>query len=274
MGKSLVNPDLKVGVMYPAGTLLGEEGTLMVSGGSYTYNNGTHVHFMLSKDGTDSCASAIDPSPYVGVNLNATNGSSAYYGEPLLQLYGLSGARPVVDLAFVIDTTGSMGPYITSVQTAAVAILGKVLTDADAEVAVVDYKDYYSGCASDGYAARVDQDFTSDSAALTGAIMALTAYGGCDTPESVYSGLLTALNLKWPQWPGVQKSIILMGDAPPHDPEPVTGYTLSSVVDAAKAVDPASVYTVAVTPTSASSRPTREASIARCQARMTSSTAS
>lgn len=38
----------------------------------------------------------------------------------------------------------------------------------------------------------------------------------------------------------------MLGDAPPHDPEPVTGLTAAEVIDAALAVDPAEVYPVLV----------------------------
>lgn len=65
---------------------------------------------------------------------------------------------------------------------------------------------------------------------------------GGDTPESMYSGAMTALNLPWR--PGVRK-VIIIGDAPGKDPEPVTGFTLAAVQAKALAVDPAQIYAVA-----------------------------
>ena len=51
-------------------------------------------------------------------------------------------------------------------------------------------------------------------------------------------------NIGWRD--GVTKVVINMGDAPPHDPEPFTGYTVASVVAAALAVDPAIIYPVVI----------------------------
>jgi hypothetical protein len=147
-----------------------------------------------------------------------------------------------VDLVFAIDTTGSMAPYIDGVKAAATSIVKSVLAKSDARIAVVDYRDLYSSCPQDGYAARVDLPFSTSKSSILGKINALAIGNGCDTPESVYSGLMKAIGLDWRA--GSKKAIILMGDAPPHDPEPVTGYTLSSVVAAAEAVDPANIYAV------------------------------
>jgi hypothetical protein len=135
-----------------------------------------------------------------------------------------------VDLAFVVDTTGSMWDDIAAVKAAATDITNLLLQgDVDARIAVVDYKD-----AGDVYQSRVDIGFTNDAASVVGAINSLSASGGGDTPESVYSGAMTALGLGF-RADVDKKAIIIMGDAPAHDPEPVTGYTSSSVLDAASA---------------------------------------
>jgi Mg-chelatase subunit ChlD len=155
---------------------------------------------------------------------------------------GGGGGRPKVDLVFAIDTTGSMWPYINGVKVAARGIAAGLFRLADARVALVDYKDLYASCPSDGYAARLDLPFSTDGAAFSAAVASLGAGGGCDFPESVYSGLMTAIRLPWRD--GVTKAIIVMGDAPPHDPEPTTGFTRSSVSKAAIAVDPAAIYSI------------------------------
>lgn len=171
----------------------------------------------------------------------------ARYGDRTgkLLINALTQDVPKVDLVFVIDTTGSMGPYIDGVKTQASATVDK-LTDpdhpVDYRIAVVDYKDLYSGCPSDGYASQVDLGFSTDKSAILAAINGLSASGGCDTPESVYSGLMSAINLPWRN--GVSKAVIQLGDAPPHDPEPTTGFTATSVANAAIAVDPAAVYPI------------------------------
>ncbi|WP_433064934.1 peptidoglycan DD-metalloendopeptidase family protein [Dactylosporangium sp. CS-033363] len=171
-----------------------------------------------------------------GHKFTATSDGTACAGAP-----GGGTGKPKVDLVFAIDTTGSMGPYIGGVSASARSITAGLFSKADARVALVDYKDLHA-CASDGYAARVDLPFATDPAAFDTAVGKLTAEGGCDTPESIYSGLMAAIGLPWRD--GVKKAIILMGDAPPHDPEPVTGLTLAKVTAAAKAVDPATIYAI------------------------------
>jgi hypothetical protein len=169
-------------------------------------------------------------------SFNTTSAGIAFYSRQVTQT--TAGA----DLVFAIDTTGSMVPYIAAVQTASAKLVDQVMASGNARIAVVEYRDLYSGCPDDGFASRVDLGFSTDKAAILAAINGLVASGGCDTPESVYSGLMSAIGLPWRN--GVTKSIVLAGDAPPHDPEPVTGYTLASVVAAAKAVDPANVYAI------------------------------
>jgi hypothetical protein len=110
-------------------------------------------------------------------------------------------------------------------------------------MAVVSFRDHpeHTGDSSD-YPSRVDQDFTSDAAAVKAAVGTLEANGGGDGPESAYSGLTAALNLDWR--PGVKKHVIVFTDVHAHDPEPVTGLTADDVVAHAAAIDPAVINLV------------------------------
>lgn len=141
---------------------------------------------------------------------------------------------PKLDLVFVIDTTGSMWDDLASVKASASTIIDTIAASgADYRIALVDFKDHPVspyGQAGD-YPSRLDLNFSTDKAATISAINALSAGGGGDWPESVFSGLMQAINLSWRA--DASKAIILMGDAPPHDPEPVTGYTQASVTAAA-----------------------------------------
>lgn len=148
---------------------------------------------------------------------------------------------PAIDVVVVMDTTGSMGSAIYGAKQVAINYIDDLANQGiDYRAAVVEYKDKRY----DPYASRLDLNFTTDQTAIFNAINALSAYGGGDIPEDVYSGLITAINLSWRD--GAKKVILLMGDAGPNDPEPGTGYTLSSVVNAANAVDPASIYAIRV----------------------------
>src|SRR5690606_21419557 len=95
---------------------------------------------------------------------------------------------------------------------------------------LVDYRDhpvYPHGDPGD-WPALVRHPFTDDLGQVVGGLGELTTGGGADTPEAVYSGIVAALDLDWRA--DAVGAVVVMGDAPAHDPEPVTGYTLSDVV--------------------------------------------
>ncbi len=142
-----------------------------------------------------------------------------------------SGAGPA-DLMFAIDTTGSMTPYLT-------AAVDSAKTTADAlraatpraRVGLVEYRDH-----GDGYVARTVVALTDDFASFESGLRGLAAGGGGDTPEAVYTGLVTALGADWDR--SASRALIVLGDAPAHDPEPVTGLTASAVAEIAKGIAP------------------------------------
>jgi alpha-tubulin suppressor-like RCC1 family protein/lysophospholipase L1-like esterase len=151
-----------------------------------------------------------------------------------------------VDVVFVIDATGSMSDDIAAVRAVASDLVDLVDESTSSyRFAVVTYRDWpeYTGDPTD-YPSSLELDFTDDKSSIVSAINAIEVDGGGDTPESVYSGILKGLSLDWRT--GVQKVIVQMGDAPPHDPEPVLGFTADTVVQTAQAVDPAQVYVVNV----------------------------
>jgi VCBS repeat-containing protein len=157
---------------------------------------------------------------------------------------GTAGTGGSLDLAFVIDTTGSMGSTIDAVKSQVDAVADQLAASTSSyRIAVTSFRDQpsYTGDPND-YASRVDQPFTTDTGAIKTAVDGLTASGGGDTPESAYSGIEAAIGLPWR--PGVKKEIIVFTDAPPHDPEPISGLTASKVVSDALAVDPAVVNVV------------------------------
>ncbi|HNI35875.1 MAG: cutinase family protein [Microthrixaceae bacterium] len=146
-----------------------------------------------------------------------------------------------LDLAFVVDTTGSMGSSIASVQGQVKSIADSLrASSVDFRLALVEYKDL-----GDPFVARTVRAFSPDVDSFKAGVDTLVASGGGDLPESVYGGLMEAIaNNAWRD--GVKKGIVLLGDAPPHDPDLAYGYTRQTVLDAAFALDPASIYGVAV----------------------------
>ncbi|HVY10619.1 MAG TPA: cutinase family protein [Mycobacteriales bacterium] len=150
-----------------------------------------------------------------------------------------------LDVAFAIDSTGSMGDIIDSVKddvTNLAATLRNV--DPDLRVGLVDFKDAepYSGSDEDPYQARVDLPFSSDLDAFNTAVDGLSAQGGGDDPESINTGMMTALGLSWRN--GAHKELIAITDTDGHDVDPITGYTVSDVIKEARALDPVVINAV------------------------------
>lgn len=151
------------------------------------------------------------------------------------------------DLVFVIDTTSSMSDSIDAVKADATHLIDRLTArDPGARLGIVLYKDYPDQ--DSAYVARTLLPFTTDAAAAIAAIGRITVAGGGDLEEAMFSGIEMAINGTGGlgAWRGgdVQKQIIVMGDAPPHDPEPNTGYTEASVSQDAFNADPVNISTV------------------------------
>jgi len=149
-----------------------------------------------------------------------------------------------IDLVFVIDTTRSMRDDIDAAKAAAVEIINTVRqTSSDFRVGIVTYRDFPTepfGEPGD-FVSRTVLPLTNDANSAIAGIRSISVGGGGDDPEAVYSALFHALNTQqglgmWRANP-VQRFIILMGDAPPHDPEPNTGYTSGTISQEANDVD-------------------------------------
>ena len=169
---------------------------------------------------------------------------TAFTSDPIPVVRGRTTVIPIpaenvrpLDYVFLIDTTGSMGSHINSVKANAKNLIESQLLNGarNSRVAVVDYRDFpeRTGDSRD-YAYDVKCKFTSDAATAIAAINSLTLGYGGDGPETVYSGIHACIVGKGAKIGGWQensvKTIMVMGDAEPLDPEPITGYTKSDVV--------------------------------------------
>lgn len=181
------------------------------------------------------------------LRLEAVGDSGEAYTSPLY--FDIVGTMPQLDLVFVVDTTGSMWDDIWSVKQAASSIVD-ALDAVDCRVAIVDYRDFpqwpYGGYGD--YAFNDVLGFTADSSTMYAGIQRLSLGWGADWRESVYSGLMHAIDgTSLGGWrPQPNKVIILMGDAPPHDPEPYTGYVVDDILRAAYEADPISIYPILI----------------------------
>lgn len=135
-----------------------------------------------------------------------------------------------LDLCFVVDTTGSMDDDIDNAKENMTSILEHLAAKTENyRVALIDYRDYYSrtGFSAD-YPYKVQLYFTNNNNSIINAINGLDLGNGGDTEETVYSALMAAVNLDWRS--DAKKVIIILGDAAPLDPEPVTNLTYDDVL--------------------------------------------
>lgn len=121
--------------------------------------------------------------------------------------------RPRVEVAFVLDTTGSMGGLIEGAKRRIWSIarrIGEGRPRPELRIALVGYRDV-----GDAYVTRV-HPFTSDMDEVYQALASFRAEGGGDGPEHVSAALRDAVeSLPWSDDRAL-KVIFLVGDAPPH----------------------------------------------------------
>jgi hypothetical protein len=119
-----------------------------------------------------------------------------------------------VEVAFVLDTTGSMGDLIDGAKRKIWSIASTIVEtnpNADIAMALVAYRDR-----GDTYVVKTTP-LSEDIQGLYGKLIKLEADGGDDTPESVNEALDTAISgLQWSSGDDVKRIVFLVGDAPPH----------------------------------------------------------
>src|SRR6266436_4710103 len=110
-------------------------------------------------------------------------------------------AAPRVEVAFVLDTTGSMGGLIDGAKRKIWSIarrIGEGRPRPDLRIALVGYRDL-----GDEYVTRV-HDFSRDMDEVQERLMAFQASGGGDTPEHVSAAMGAAVQqLSWSQRPAL-----------------------------------------------------------------------
>ena len=120
--------------------------------------------------------------------------------------------RPVIDLAFCLDTTSSMSGLIEQAKVKIWLIINavaKVKPTPVLRIAFVVYRDN-----GDNYVTEV-HDFTPDIEGMYSQLRGFQAQGGGDGPEHVNKALNDAVNkLSWTNQS--LKFLFLVGDAPPH----------------------------------------------------------
>ncbi|TFI57635.1 VWA domain-containing protein [Sphingomonas parva] len=129
-----------------------------------------------------------------------------------IALPGRAPAVSAMDLALVIDTTGSMGDEMAYLQAELDSIVARLEQETghlDLRIGVIVYRDE-----GDDYVVR-SIPLTSDINALRAALAEEEAGGGGDTPEAVDQAIAAAGRMQWR--PGAAKAMLLVADAPPHE---------------------------------------------------------
>jgi len=142
-----------------------------------------------------------------------------------------------VDIAFVIDITGSMTPVLDQVKAGATSFHDQLLDAMGAKdkfvsslrLRVIAYRDYYDN-ASDALFATPFFQLPEEAVQFTTYVSALHADGGGDEPESGLEALWTAMASEWER--GLDRRrhvVVLFTDASAHPLEaaattPVHGY--------------------------------------------------
>lgn len=131
-----------------------------------------------------------------------------------------------LDVVFIIDATGSMGPFIQEAKQRAADILKKIQEDGDLDINVglIAYRDHppqdYTFVTRVTPLSKIDE--------FNSALATLEADGGGDRPEAVLDGINELFNLKWRK--DSERVVYLIGDAPPHTPYP-TGLTNEDLLE-------------------------------------------
>ena len=133
---------------------------------------------------------------------------------PLSAGFSAAVAKPTVEVAFVLDTTGSMGGLLEGAKRKIWSIATAIVDsnpDADIRMGLVAYRDV-----GDDYVTRTF-DLTTDIQDLYANLLEMKARGGGDWAESVNEALDVAVNkLRWTLSGDTRRIVFLVGDAPPH----------------------------------------------------------
>jgi len=182
-----------------------------------------------------------------GFNVDAATIRQGYISAGLDKCPAATSATATsgLDLIFCIDVTGSMEDDIDGVKAAASDIVNTIAAKSkDYRVAIVAYRDWDD---SKGLPMFEDYGFSSSTETIIANINRLSVDGGDDTPEAVFEALMRAIDSSsvggWRA--NVNKQVILMGDAPPHNPSR-EGLTPAIVAKAAEDADPVVIQTLVV----------------------------
>lgn len=175
------------------------------------------VLFFPGRDGADALTGlSVRITPPAGqTNVASVTVPAPAAGDPWT--FALPGAASVLptalDLAFVIDTTGSMGDeleYLKSEVTGIVDQVNAVFAGTSIHYGLIVYRD-----TGDTYVTR-SFNFTANISSFMANLAAQSSNGGGDEPESMDVALTLADKLTW-RTDNTARLSFLIADAPPHE---------------------------------------------------------
>lgn len=118
-----------------------------------------------------------------------------------------------LDLAFIMDSTGSMSAYIDNVRKHISSLVDQIVANSsvDLRVALIEYRDHVP---QDSTFVTRKHDFTDSVTKMKSWLDAAQASGGGDGPEAVADALYQVTTLTWRA--DSAKISVLISDAPPH----------------------------------------------------------
>lgn len=130
------------------------------------------------------------------------------------ELIWQQGESPIIEVVFVLDTTGSMSGLIEGAKRKIWSIATNIIQAQQTptiRMGLVGYRDR-----GDQYI-TVKHDLTEDVDSMYSSLMQLEAAGGGDGPESVNQALYEGIHLMpWSNDPRALQIVFLVGDFPPH----------------------------------------------------------
>jgi len=150
----------------------------------------------------------------IAVNGKLEKQSSIPYSQGINEII-INAQQPEnrIEIAFVVDATGSMGDELNYIKTELVDVIQRVKTN-NSQAAIYTSAVFYRD-EGDDYVTRVS-NFSSDISVTNSFINKQSAAGGGDFPEAVHTALEKATNEL--QWSSNAKTrlMFLILDAPPH----------------------------------------------------------
>lgn len=120
-----------------------------------------------------------------------------------------------LDVVFVVDVTGSMGPFIEEAKQKMISQIREISQKGlDVQFSLIEYRDHPP---QDTTFTTKTHAFTDDQTKMQREVERMSASGGGDRPEAMYDGVVAAVRgLSWR--PYSDRQIFLIADSPPHSP--------------------------------------------------------